>query len=209
MPLQSGGCLGWLTDGAMCGTAPHWLWGLGMHFGCCCLLKLGRPSRAASTPAFASAGTRPSVFPGPLLSLSLAWCFPEQWLFRVPADVPRQKLLPSSEDEWPRGSGTSGKECQDEGYKSIRAKCGAHVPCRGSGMGCLERSGALHAAPEPGEESGVLQTGVREGQPPRKGSRWQCRAVRIRPCCFASSKAQAGPACPPPQLGACPCPRVM
>ena len=43
---------------------------------------------------------------------------------------------------------------------------------------------------------------------PRKGSRWRCRAVRIRPCCFASSEAQAGPASAPPQLGACPRPRA-
>lgn len=81
----------------------------------------------------------------PLPSWSPAWHFLEQLLCRVPADVPRQKLLPSQEDERPQGRGTSGEEHRDKGGKSIRAKRGVCVLCRGSRMRDerLERSSAV------------------------------------------------------------------
>lgn len=49
------------------------LWGPGVCFGCCWLLKLGRPSQVARSPLLSpvtSVGTEPSAFPEPLLSSS-------------------------------------------------------------------------------------------------------------------------------------------
>lgn len=49
------------------------LWGPRVCFGCCWLLKLGRPGQVACSPLLSpvtSAGTEPSAFPEPLLSSS-------------------------------------------------------------------------------------------------------------------------------------------
>lgn len=71
VPLQSGGCRLW--------DCTALLWGPGMCFGCCWLLELGRPSQAAGSTLLSpitSAGTEPSAFPEPLLSLSPSQVLP-------------------------------------------------------------------------------------------------------------------------------------
>lgn len=86
--------------------------------------------------------------------------------------------------------------------KSIAAKCGGHEPCRGCGMGCLERSGAFCSLLLWSWERSLEALDRVWGRlPPRRGSRWQCRVVRIR---VASWRGQAQPR---GSVGVC-CPRA-
>lgn len=98
-------------------------------------------------------------------------------------------LLSSSERSCCHPGKTSSRE-EGGREKRIRAKCRAHGPCRGCGVGCLEGSGASFLCCS-GAGRGVWSpwTGC-WGLPLRHGLRCWCRMVRI---CSAARKQQAQP----------------